>query len=218
MRSSRTWCATTAERALRCAWLLALVALAAAPARAEWSPFSPDGARFAVELPGTPAIERDSTWTPVGSVAMTKYWLRIGDALVAVEMHDIPSVAASFISDDMILDQARDALLRDVDGTLIEGKATVFQGAPAREFVYRLPGKAQLTERVLAVLVEHRLYLVTGMARAPEADPQVARFFGSFRCWREMGRVPRRTPRAGEDPWSRRISPARGQGRSPLVR
>jgi len=116
---------------------------------------------------------------------MTKYWLRVGNALLAVELHEIPPVAASFISDDMILDQARDSLLRDVDGTLLESRALEFSGAPARDFVYRLPGRTQLAERVLAVLVERRLYLVTGMARAPSGDPQVARFLASFRCWRE---------------------------------
>jgi hypothetical protein len=186
MRSSRTWCVTTAERALRIGLFVAL-ALVAASARADWSPFAPADARFAVELPGAPSIEHDSTWTPVGSVSMTKYWLRIGDALVAVEVHDIPAVASTLISDDMILDRARDALLRDVDGTLLESRALEFAGAPARDFLYRLPGRAQLAERVLAVLVDRRLYLVTGMARAPGEDPQVARFFSSFRCWREMG-------------------------------
>ena len=195
MRSSRAWCAKTAERRVRGAWLLAL-ALAASPAHADWSAFAPGGARFSVELPGNPTVERDSTWTPVGSVHMTKYWLRVGDALLAVEQHDIPPVAASFISDEMILDQARDSLLRDVDGTLIESRALAFEGAPARDFRYRLPGDARLVERVLAVLVDRRLYLVTGMARDPIEDPQVARFFGSFRCWRLSGSggVPANTP------------------------
>ena len=187
MRSSRTWSAKTAELALGLAFA-ALVG--AAGGASDWPVFAPGDGRFSVELPGTPAVERDSTWTPAGSVSMTKYWLRIGDALVAVEMHDIPPVASRLISDDTILGQARDALLRDVDGTLIEGKATVFQGAPARDFVYRLPGKAQLAERVLAVLVERRLYLVTGMARAPGANPQIARFFASFRYWREGKAAP----------------------------
>src|SRR5947207_12688735 len=98
MRSSRTWCAKAARL------LLAVGALAAAPARAvEWASFAPPDARFAVELPGQPAVERDSHWTPVGSVTMTKYWLRVGDALLAVEMHDIPAVAATLVSDDLIL-------------------------------------------------------------------------------------------------------------------
>jgi hypothetical protein len=118
---------------------------------------------------------------------MTKYWLRAGDALLAVEMHDVPAVAATLVSDDMILDQARDRLLRDVDGTLLEGRELAFQDAPARDFVYRLPGNSQLAERVLAVLVGRRLYLVTGMARAPVSEPEVARFFASFRFWRESG-------------------------------
>src|SRR5262245_50125039 len=180
-RSSRTWCA-------RAGSLLVLAALAsrahAAEAPAEWSVFAPEGERFAVELPGKPAVERDSHWTPVGSVAMTKYWLRAGDALRAVELHDTPAVAAALVSDDRILDQARDSLLRDVHGTLIEGRVLEFQGEPARDFRYRLPGPARLEERVLAVLVDTRLYLITGMARAPASDPEVARWFASFRCWR----------------------------------
>ena len=184
MRSSRAWCAKTAERsALRAGLLVALAALAAAPARADWSAFAPDGARFSVQLPGSPAVERDAHWTPVGSVRMTKYWLRAGDVLLAVELHDLPAVASALISDQRILDQARDSLLSDVGGTLLESRALENSGAPAREFVYRLPGRAQLAERVLAVLVDTRLYLVTGMARAPDSDPEVARFFASFRWW-----------------------------------
>ena len=182
MRSSRAWCAKTAERAV----LLALAVLVGAEAAAsDWPVFAPDGGRFSVALPGAPTVERDATWTPFGSVRMTKYWARVGDALLAVELHELPPVAASFISDDRILDQARDSLLHDVDGTLIESRALEFSGAPARAFVYRLPGRARLAERVLAVLVERRLYLVTGMARAPSTDPEVARFLASFRCWRE---------------------------------
>jgi hypothetical protein len=164
---------------------LAVAALAASAVRASgWPVFAPADGRFAVELPGQPVIERDSHWTPVGSVVMTKYWLRVGDSLLAVEMHDIPPVASALVSDDRILDGAREGVLHDVSGTQIEGKSLTYQGAPARDFRYRLPGEARLEERVLAVLVERRLYLVTGMARAPESDPDVARFFASFRCWR----------------------------------
>lgn len=185
MTSSRIWSAQRAERA-RGVWLLFLTALAGTSARAaEWTAFAPQGGQFAVELPGAPAVEGDSHWTPVGTIAMTKYWLRVGDALLAVEVHDIPAVAAALVSDDRILDEARDSVVRDMRGTLIEGRALEFQGAPARDFRYRLPGKAQLEERVLAVLLGTRLYLVTGMARAPVADPEVGRFFASFRFWSE---------------------------------
>jgi hypothetical protein len=216
MRSSKSWCAKTASL------FLAVGALAAAPARAvdasfaqraqvsrsepkasedhpvgerrpsEWRPFAPPDARFAVELPGRPAVERDSHWTPVGTIAMTKYWLRVGNALLAVETHEIPAVAATLVSDARILDQARDSLLRDVDGALIEGRATEFEGLPARDFRYRLPGKTGLEERVLAVLVDTRLYLVTGMAREPLSEPDVLRFFASFRCWRNGSVIPPR--------------------------
>jgi hypothetical protein len=144
-------------------------------------------------MPRAPARERTARLTPVGYVYQDKYWLRERDVLLAVEMHDLPAVASALLSEDSILDQARESLLSDVNGTLLEGHSFVFQGAPAREFTYRLPGEARLAERVLAVLIGRRLYLVTGMARAPTTDPDVARFFDSFRCWpeSEAKRAPR---------------------------
>jgi hypothetical protein len=142
-------------------------------------------------MPGEPALERHARLTPVGYVYQDKYWLRENDVLLAVEVHDLPRVASALLSDDSILDQAREGLLADVKGTLIEGRSLVFQGAPAREFTYRLPGRARLVERVLAVLIGRRLYLVTGMARAPASDPDVGRFFASFRCWPEPETAPK---------------------------
>src|SRR5688572_493 len=111
MRSSRTWCVKTTELALALAVLIGSVgasdasfAQRAQVSRSEpqaseghqgrerspssWPVFAPDGGRFSVELPAAPTVERDSTWTPVGSVEMTKYWERVGDALLAVEVHD----------------------------------------------------------------------------------------------------------------------------------
>ena len=180
-RSSRTWSAPILSAAF--------VALAlAASAANDWSEFAPAGGRFAVALPGRPAVEYDATATPVGTVQMTKFWLRVGDALLAVEMHDLPPVASALLSDDMVLDQAREGLLDDVGGTQIESRSLDYRGAPARDFRYRVAGAGHLEERVLAVLVDARLYLVTGMARAPQSDPDVERFFGSFRWWRQAGR------------------------------
>jgi hypothetical protein len=163
------------------------------PASADWSEFSPDHGRFAVLMPAAPSREQHARLTPVGYVYENKYWMRVNDVLLAVEMHDLPAIASALLSDDSILDQARAGLLADVDGTLLEGRSLVFQGEPAREFTYRLPGRARLAERVLAVLIGSRLYLVTGMARAPDSDPDVARFFDSFRCWRE-GALPAQSP------------------------
>ena len=55
---------------------------------------------------------------------------------------------------------------------------------------YPLPdGLADAEARRHIVLLDRRLFLVTGMARAPDADPAVGRFFASFRCWHE-GQVP----------------------------
>ena len=172
-RSSRAWCAKTAE-------LLAPAPRCSSRARSLRCPRRRVGGVRAATTGASrsscrahPRSSAIRTGRRSARFAMTKYWLRVGDALLAVELHDIPAVAAALVSDDRILDQARDSLLRDVGGTLVESRAVEFSGAPARDFRYRLPGEAQLEERVLAVLVDTRLYLVTGHgARAGSAIPR----------------------------------------------
>ena len=168
-------------------FLLAAAGFAVAAGAAEpWTVFAPGEGRFTVELPGPPALERDARLTPVGYVYQTKYWLRTGDALLAVELHDIPPIASALTTDGMILDSARDGVIENENGTLLEARALDFRGSPAREFTYRFPGEAPLVERVLAVLVGSRLYLLTGMtAHAPASHPDITRFFASFRVWTE---------------------------------
>jgi len=164
-------------------------ALAAAPAPAAragegWTVFAPPGGGFRIEVPGTPRRESEQRFTPVGSVRETKYWLEVDGAELAVETHDVPPLAAALMSDATILDQARDGVVDNEGGELIQTRALTVQGAPAREFTYRYPGEPVRLERVLTVLMGSRIYLITGTCAEPAAHPAVARFFASFRLAR----------------------------------
>lgn len=167
---------------LRRALGLALLAFAvASSASAEtWQRFAPQGGGFSIELPGEPRFERDDRFTPVGSVVETKYWLAVEGAELAVETHDIPTLAAAMMSDALLLDQARDGVIGNEGGTAITSRDLEFEGAPARAFTYRYPGEPVRLERVLTVLVGARIYLLTGTGADPFTHPAVARFFDSF--------------------------------------
>jgi hypothetical protein len=167
---------------LRCAIGLVLTVLGVAlPAWAEtWKRFAPPGGGFSIEMPGEPSSERDEHFTPVGSVVETKHWLAVEGAELAVETHDIPTLAAAMMSDAMLLDQARDGVIENEGGTAITSHELEFEGAPARAFTYRYPGEPLRLERVLTVLVGARIYLLTGTGADPSGHPAVARFFDSF--------------------------------------
>lgn len=112
----------------------------------------------------------------------TKYTLRVGDALVAVETHDFPALATSLFSSGTILEQTRSGVLKDMHARQLESHLLTRQDMPALDFTYEVPGAPPRYERALAVLVRSRIYLVTGMAeRSPGSHPAIEHFLESFR-------------------------------------
>lgn len=172
---------------------------AGAEKRTDWQVFASAEGRFRVELPETPRVERSQRSTMLGAVEETRYVLRFGEdetVALAVEVHDIPRLAARIVPAATILEQTRRGVLRDMEAEQIEASEVTIQGFPARDFTYRIPtSEADLSlapdapslyERAIAVLVESRIYLLTALAPgSPDAHPGIARFFASFRFWRE---------------------------------
>lgn len=152
-----------------------------------WRPFVSPTARFRIELPADPVVRPDQDrFTLLGPVTGEIYRVRLHDLELSIEVRDLPALAEALVPDELVLDATREGVVDDLEAEELEGGETRLAGLPARDFVYRLPGEPPAIERALAVLVGGRLYLVTGKApRPPGESPELARFFASFRFWRE---------------------------------
>jgi hypothetical protein len=191
------------DRAPLRSWI-ALIALlcVCGPARAQrdWSAFRSEAGRFLVELPAAPEVHTASSSTFFGAVSHTKYTLRVENALVAVEVHDFPAVAATLLSSSAILEHTRRGVLDDMQARQIESHARTLHEMPALDFTYEVPGASTRRERALAVLVGHRIYLVTGMTEgSPGSHPEIGRFFESFRFWQDGSEASAQPPLQIED-------------------
>jgi hypothetical protein len=150
-----------------------------------WEIYRSSGGRFSVLLPDTPVVSHDSRWTPFGRIEQARYTLNSGGATIALEHHDLPRIATLVLAADTILNRARDSIVADVGGEILESREGVRNGHPVREVSYSVPGDEGLVERALLQLVESRLYVVVVTSpRASIADPAFARLFGSFEVWR----------------------------------
>ena len=148
-----------------------------------WHTFVSQAGRFQVELPVDPEEQVDpERMTLLGSVSGRTYVVHAGDLELAVEVRDIPTLAKTLVPTDVILDQTREGVTADLGAQEVEGSEISLQGLPARDFVYRLPGPPPVLEHARAVLVDGRLYLVTGKPSRPGGErPELERFLDSFR-------------------------------------
>jgi hypothetical protein len=155
-----------------------------APVSSEELSFSPPAGRFRVALPAQPIVSGSSRRTFLGKIVEKRYVVNVGDTRVAVELYDLPHLAAILLTEGVILDRARDGLLENVGGRAIAAGDTSHQSFPAREVTYELSGRPARTERALLVLVEPRLYIALATWPSGSAAPPAAeRLFESFEIW-----------------------------------
>ncbi|MEM7412100.1 MAG: hypothetical protein AAF430_17870, partial [Myxococcota bacterium] len=179
----------------------AAVILAALPANAGWRVFASQAGRFEVEFPEHPKLRERERGTPLGAVRETKHIVDLADEThVAIEVHDMPWLATRLVPSRSILDQVRSGILEDSSAVELQSQESVHQGEPAIDFTFRLPNLR--VERALAILVDSRLYVLTGRAAdaPPDDHPTILRFFDSFRFWREGETPDGEAPGAGAPP------------------
>ena len=148
-----------------------------------WFEFRSAEGHFQVELPLNPTLHRESTSTLMGDVAETHHRLEFGGARIGVEVHQLPGMAASLVPSSLILDRTRAGVIADMDGREVEGREITHQGFPARDFTYAV-AEPKGFERALVVLVDSRVYVMTGLTpENPAEHPVVNRVFRSFIVW-----------------------------------
>ena len=146
-----------------------------------WRDFHSEEGRFRVRLPAAPRIERSAHGTAMGSVTEVSFRAGWADREVAVVYEDIPAAARWLVPTGVILSRAAASLVEDAGARELDSRESNWRGHPARELRYELPGPPALQARVLLVLVEARLYLLTARWPREEASPpELERFRASF--------------------------------------
>ncbi len=170
---------------------MALLAFESLAAEEVWREYGPARGLFRVRFPAEPQLSHHEAGTPFGSVRETRYTLRAGDAVLIAESHELPAMAVALMPARSVLDRARVSLIESEEGIPMEPRELADQRVPAQEFSYRLPGHPPRYRRARAFLAGTRLYLLVGTAATPVGpEPQVDRFFESFRFWSEGDEPP----------------------------
>lgn len=127
-----------------------------------------------------PEPERRSRPTLLGPVHEVHYVMPWGDGKVSVEFYDIPRLATLIVPSGLLLAQAADGLVEDMQARELERTLLQRQGHPACLVTYALP-REQGIERALIALAGSRLYLLV-VTSAPGAalGPELERVVDSF--------------------------------------
>jgi len=139
-----------------------------------WKKFEPPEAKFAVLMPGTPAVQTDVEESPRGKIISHSYTLNTDDAVLEVLYVDNPLLEDAQVE----LKSQRDTFLKDVRGTLESERKIEYQGNPGIEFKCKSKGRIFMTR---VYVVGKTVYELVGAAFEDRVDYQlINRFLDSF--------------------------------------
>ncbi len=150
----------------------------------DWTEFSPEGARFAVKMPGVPKENTQSIDTPSGNVKITLYGIESDGTAFMVMVSELPPDTLKKNVKEL-LDEARDKGVQNSRGTLREEKEIELNGFPGREMVLDLPESRMRgggIYRGRIYLVGRLHYQAISLVPKPKAKSDVmGAFLDSFR-------------------------------------
>jgi hypothetical protein len=174
---------------IRCGWWLALTVLLCAlaalvSAAASWERFRSETGRFAVELPTSPKLTHTRQGSLVGTIESAEYRVEAGLLELRVEHHDVPALAAFFVSDRGLLERAQDDLVAGEEALELSASESQVDDRLVREVHYRVLAEGGRDGRARFQLVGGRLYVQAALFPRDRAeDPALERFFASFEVW-----------------------------------
>lgn len=164
-------------------WLLCMLT-AAVSAAGGWDRFLSEGGRFAVELPAPPQISKTRQRSLVGAIESAEYLVQAGSLELRVEHHDIPALAAFFVSEQGLLERAQDDLVSGEQAREQSASEHRVGDRWLREVHYRLLAEGGRDGRARFQMVGERLYVQAALFPHESADdPALERFFSSFEVW-----------------------------------
>ncbi len=149
-------------------------------------PYRSETGRFSVDFPGESLSIRELSGSRFSITDNdVRHTVFAEGVEFAVEIHDIPRIAKLLLTTHYILDRTVKGMLEDIGAREVNSVETSLQGEPAREVAFEIPDR-ELTGRLLLVLAERRLYLVS-MRHPQSIDPpgSITSFLESFSFWLE---------------------------------
>lgn len=166
--------------------IAACAALAACTPELDWRELSVPEGRFAVLLPGKARRESRVLDTPAGALTMTLYSFSLKQGTMGVAYTDYPAAALAAEHGRAQLDAARDALLRNIGGSVHTEEDVSIGGFSGRQILAE--GRAGTGGTLLKarfVVAGSRLYQIAYVgARDGTAMADVDMFLASFKLLR----------------------------------
>jgi hypothetical protein len=135
--------------------------------------FTAPNGDFSIAFPSSPQIET----TPLagGAEGQTYSLTQGSDAYLVM----CAPLAQNLGSIEQLLNEGRDAVLRESQGTLLTEKSIEVQGCPGRDFVMQLP---QGRQRIHVIVGKSKSFqLIAGGPDGDETSPAAEAFFSSFK-------------------------------------
>jgi len=143
-----------------------------------WREFEIPAGRFKVLLPNLPKTSKQTIRTEMGNVASVRYTTAdAADVTYDVQLRDYPKAGVAKVNPQKLLDGARDGLVYQTKGRVVDDKHITLANFPGRDL--EIMNGEGTHYRVRLVWVETRLYqLMTVTPGKPQPSANV--FFDSF--------------------------------------
>ena len=174
--------------------LLLILALSAAPAQPSsptdpWQKFSPPGAKFAVELPGTPQTKTRKRWLPIGNVVSTVYKVETPPDTFGLSVTDLPGITFAFRSREKVIESTAEGFVEDAKAQQTGSRITELDGRAAKEVTYQIPANDQhpkLRGISRMLIDDKRLYIFYAEVSSAVTSQQLDRYFDSVQIPKAM--------------------------------
>ncbi len=156
--------------------LISMLGLTGLPVQAKV--FSPPGAGFSINMPGTPSATETTHKSFVGAVHETTYTYTGAGNIYTASVSDLPGAAVFWGGAGTILSKAKEGLLKECEGVETAFGDIMLGKYEGRSLKFNLP--AGKKGQALLYLVEKKLYVIVGSGTAASAGA-ISRFLSSFK-------------------------------------
>lgn len=166
----------------------------AAPTGPEFKPYdAPEG--FVIGMPAEPQIARKQVPLGAGTVATASYSARAMEVLYSVSIADYPEKLVASRPPEALLNEGRDGLAKEVQGTLKDEQDITLDGYPGKAYTVSSPVAGEIKARNF--LVGPRLYTLLVLFNPNTGAPAADAFLTSLKLVNPPPALTSATPDAG---------------------